>query len=54
VFVKVTDRIGERFGKTRIDLTIAAFKKLDNPVLGLIPIEVEEVKPEETFTSNER
>ena len=51
VFVKVTDRIGERFGKTRIDLTIAAFKKLDNPVLGLIPIDVEEIKVEETFTA---
>lgn len=50
VFVRVTDRISDRFGKTRIDLTIAAFKKLDNPVLGLIPIDVEEVEVEESFS----
>ena len=40
VYVKVTDRIGKRFGKTRIDLSKSAFERLANLNEGLINVEV--------------
>lgn len=42
VTVKVTDRIGKRFAKTRIDLSKGAFKRIANLKKGLIPIKVNE------------
>jgi rare lipoprotein A (peptidoglycan hydrolase) len=44
VDVKVTDRIGKRFGKTRIDLSISAFRAIANLNIGLINVEVERIK----------
>jgi len=47
VIVKTTDRIGKRFGKTRIDLSKAAFADLSGEQgtkVGLLPIKVEVVK----------
>jgi rare lipoprotein A (peptidoglycan hydrolase) len=42
VIVKVTDRIGKRFAKTRIDLSKAAFQKIASLNQGVINIEVVE------------
>lgn len=44
VMVKVTDRIGKRFGKTRIDLSKAAFMQIADLNQGLINVEVERIK----------
>ena len=43
VIVKVTDRIGKRFAKTRIDLSRAAFQRIANLKEGLINVEVERI-----------
>ena len=45
VKVKVTDRIGKRFAKTRIDLSKLAFSKLDKLEKGIIQVKVELVPP---------
>jgi len=44
VVVEVADRIGKRFGKTRIDLSRLAFSKLDKLEKGLISVKVERIK----------
>ncbi len=44
VICKVTDRIGKRFARTRIDLTPKAFGLLENLDRGLIPVKVERIK----------
>jgi rare lipoprotein A (peptidoglycan hydrolase) len=41
VVVKVTDRIGKRFAKTRIDLSELAFSRISKLEAGVIPISVE-------------
>lgn len=41
VVVKVTDRIGRRFAKKRIDLSKAAFQKISRLERGIVPIKVE-------------
>ncbi|MFA7718258.1 MAG: septal ring lytic transglycosylase RlpA family protein [Candidatus Absconditabacterales bacterium] len=41
VLVVVTDRIGKRFAKTRIDLSKAAFAKIADLSVGIIKIKVE-------------
>ena len=43
VIVKVTDRIGKRFGITRIDLSKIAFKEIADLKTGIINIKVEQV-----------
>jgi rare lipoprotein A len=43
VLVVVTDRIGKRFAKTRIDLSKGAFLRLGSLKAGLIPIKVDKV-----------
>ena len=43
VTVKVTDRIGKRFAKTRIDLSKIAFEKIANLNQGLIKVKVEAI-----------
>ena len=43
VIVKVTDKIGKRFAKTRIDLSRAAFQRIANLKEGLINVEVERI-----------
>ncbi len=43
VLVKVTDRIGKRFAKTRIDLSKAAFSKIASLDKGLVDIKVNKV-----------
>ena len=43
VDVKVTDRIGKRFAKTRIDLSISAFKRISTPKQGLVTVNVERI-----------
>jgi rare lipoprotein A len=43
VIVKVTDRIGKRFAKTRIDLAEGAFRKIDDTDKGLIKVKVEKI-----------
>ena len=43
IIVKVTDRIGKRFAKTRIDLSRAAFQRLARLDKGLINVEVERI-----------
>lgn len=43
VIVKVTDRIGKRFAKSRIDLSKKAFQNIASLKKGLIKISVEEV-----------
>jgi rare lipoprotein A (peptidoglycan hydrolase) len=43
VYVKVTDRIGKRFAKTRIDLSRAAFQKLAHLKEGLIKVNVQKI-----------
>lgn len=40
VDVTITDRISKRFGKTRIDLSYEAMRRLDGCKQGLIPVEV--------------
>lgn len=44
VIVKVTDRIGKRFAKTRIDLSKSAFAKIADLKQGLVPITVEVIR----------
>ncbi len=44
VMVVVTDRIGKRFAKTRIDLSKGAFLRLGSLKAGLIPVKVVLVK----------
>lgn len=44
VIVEVTDKIGKRFAKTRIDLSKLAFSKLDKFKKGLISVKVEKIK----------
>lgn len=44
VVVRVTDRIGRRFAKSRLDLSKAAFMQIADLRQGLIPITVEVVK----------
>lgn len=44
VLVVVTDRIGKRFAKTRIDLSMGAFKQVADLKQGLISIKAEVVK----------
>ena len=41
VLVKVTDRIGKRFAKTRIDLSKGAFSKIADLKQGVVPCKVE-------------
>jgi hypothetical protein len=41
VLVTVTDRIGKRFAKTRIDLSKAAFAQIAQLSAGVVPVEVE-------------
>lgn len=43
VIVTVTDKIGKRFAKTRIDLSKGAFQKIANLKQGLIDVKVEEL-----------
>ena len=43
VRVRVTDRIGKRFAKTRIDLSKIAFEKIANLNQGLIKVKVEAI-----------
>lgn len=44
VTVKVTDRIGKRFAKTRVDLSKSAFSKIASLKEGIVSITVEVVK----------
>lgn len=44
VVVTVTDRIGKRFAKTRIDLSKAAFQKIAPLSAGVVPITAERIK----------
>ncbi len=44
VIVRTTDRIGKRFGKTRIDLSRMAFNSISELSKGIIPIKVEVIK----------
>ena len=44
VIVKVTDRIGKRFAKTRIDLSKGAFSKIADLKQGIIQVKVEAIK----------
>jgi len=44
VKVLVTDRISKRFAKTRIDLSISAFREIENLSKGITKIKVKEVK----------
>ena len=43
VIVKVTDKIGKKFAKTRIDLSKGAFQKIADLKQGLIEVKVEEL-----------
>jgi rare lipoprotein A len=43
VYVKVTDRIGKRFGKTRIDLSKLAFQRIASLNNGLVNVTVERI-----------
>lgn len=43
VVVRVTDRIGKRFAKTRVDLSRAAFQQIANLDDGLCKVRIEEV-----------
>lgn len=43
VIVTVTDRIGKRFAKTRIDLSKGAFSKIADLKQGLIQVEIKEL-----------
>jgi len=43
VKVVVTDRIGKRFAKTRIDLSQRAFSEIADLKSGLVPVKVEEI-----------
>ena len=43
VRVVVTDRIGKRFAKTRVDLSKSAFQKLADLKQGIIPIKVRKI-----------
>ena len=43
IIVKITDRIGKRFAKTRIDLSISAFKRISTPKQGLVTVNVERI-----------
>jgi len=44
VQVKVTDKIGKRFAKTRIDLSKKAFSQIANLKWGVVPIKIEVIK----------
>ena len=44
VVVEVTDRVGARFAKTRIDLTPMAFLRLAELKKGVVAVNVEEIK----------
>jgi rare lipoprotein A len=44
VTVRVTDRIGKRFAKTRIDLSQRAFTEIADCKQGTIPIKVERIR----------
>jgi len=44
VLVKVTDRIGKRFAKTKIDLTRGAFEQIGNLKQGLLRVKVEQIR----------
>lgn len=44
VVVKVTDRIGKRFARSRIDLSKSAFKKIAELKTGIVPIKVRRIK----------
>jgi rare lipoprotein A len=44
VTVEVTDRVGKRFGATRIDLSKRAFSEIADLKQGLVPIKVEVLK----------
>lgn len=44
VIVTVTDRIGKRFAKSRIDLSRGAFEKIANLKEGVVPVKVELIK----------
>lgn len=44
VIVQVSDRIGKRFAKTRIDLSKRAFSEIADLKQGLVPIKVEVLK----------
>jgi len=41
VRVVVTDRIGARFAKKRIDLSLGAFRVIADPKVGLVPVKIE-------------
>lgn len=43
VYVRVTDRIGKRFAKTRIDLSPASFERIGKLQQGLINVTVERI-----------
>jgi len=47
VVVRVTDRIGKRFAKTRVDLSKGAFGRIASLDRGTVPVEVKEVKQKE-------
>ena len=44
VVVVVTDRIGKKFAKTRIDLSKRAFAQIANLQQGIIPVKIEVIK----------
>ncbi len=46
VMVKVTDRIGKRLAKTRIDLSKEAFSRIADIKTGIIPIKVKKINIE--------
>lgn len=46
VIVKVTDRIGKRFAKTRIDLSKSAFEKIANRNDGIVRVIAKEMSNE--------
>jgi rare lipoprotein A len=44
VLVRVTDRVGLRFAKSRIDLTLLAFSRIAEPKKGVVAVKVERIK----------
>jgi rare lipoprotein A len=44
VVVRVTDRIGIRFARTRVDLSKGAFREIANLKQGIISVKVERIK----------
>lgn len=44
IIVRVTDRIGKRFAKTRVDLSKRAFSQIADLSQGLVPVQIKEIK----------